>query len=43
MELNIKAKKTRPYRSQTDRKIERFHGALAGGGRSNAWLEPRDP
>jgi transposase InsO family protein len=30
-ELNIKAKKTRPYRPQTNGKIERFHRTLADG------------
>ena len=30
-ERNIKAKKTRPYRPQTNGKIERFHRTLADG------------
>jgi transposase InsO family protein len=30
-ELGIKAKKTRPYRPQTNGKIERFHRTLADG------------
>jgi transposase InsO family protein len=30
-ELNIKVKKTRPYRPQTNGKIERFHRTLADG------------
>jgi len=30
-DLNIKAKKTRPYRPQTNGKIERFHRTLADG------------
>jgi transposase InsO family protein len=30
-ELNIKAKKTQPYRLQTNGKIERFHRTLADG------------
>lgn len=30
-ELNVKAKKTRPYRPQTNGKIERFHRTLADG------------
>jgi transposase InsO family protein len=30
-EMNVKAKKTRPYRPQTNSKIERFHRTLADG------------
>ncbi|MET4638373.1 transposase InsO family protein [Mycetocola sp. 2940] len=30
-ELGVKAKKTRPYRPQTNGKIERFHRTLADG------------
>ena len=42
-ELGITAKKTRPYRPQTNGKIERFHRTLADGWASSSSTTPNQP